>query len=122
MAMKRSTKMKIVTPPSASSGHISQPPLVNRVHKPMRVSSLTATASAACKNVVIVSKCLFKICCLSRCFDRLILAAYRRVYKLDPPPTPRLGGGLSHRDRIYNRNANGKVSIFNFSFFILNYK
>ena len=54
MAMKRSTKIKIVTPPSASSGHISQPPLVNRVHKPIRVSSLTATASAACKNVIIV--------------------------------------------------------------------
>ena len=54
IAMKRSTKMKIVTPPSASSGHISQPPLVNSVHNPIRVSSLVATASAACKKVIIV--------------------------------------------------------------------
>jgi len=52
--MKRSTKIKIVTPPSASSGHISQPPLVNSVHSPIRVSSLVATASAACKKVIIV--------------------------------------------------------------------
>ncbi len=54
MAMKRSTKMKIVTPPSASSGHISQPPIENSFQSPMRVSSLVATASAACKNVIIV--------------------------------------------------------------------
>ena len=52
--MKRSTKIKIVTPPRASSGHISQPPLVNSVHNPIRVSSLVATASAACKKVIIV--------------------------------------------------------------------
>ena len=54
MAMKRSTKMKIVTPPNANSGHINQPPLVNKVHNPIRVSSLMTTPSAACKKVIIV--------------------------------------------------------------------
>ncbi len=53
MARKRSTKMKIVTPPSTNKGHINQPPLTNKVHNPMRVSSLMAAAPAACKKRII---------------------------------------------------------------------
>lgn len=58
IARNRSTKMKIVTPPRISSGHISQPPLVNNSHKPIRASSVAAT-SAACKNVIITYAKLF---------------------------------------------------------------
>ena len=55
MAMKRSTKIKIVTPPRISNGHISHPPLVNSSHNPIRVSSLVTTVSAAACNIVIIT-------------------------------------------------------------------
>ena len=55
IAQKRSQKMKIVSPPSASSGHISQPPARKSSPSPIvwAFSVVSATASVACNNILI---------------------------------------------------------------------